>query len=170
MDTQSVLETIAEVAVTITGFAGIVGAVAGDKLHPTHPEVWLPFWAMISSGLCILFAALLPLLSSQLGAPDPVTWAASSLLVVTLTVGNLVFFMPRIRRAQRESSFPRLRAISVPLDLSSVAIVVSQGLNALGVGLEQSAGGFLIGLYALLFTSGLNFVFLLYVLALEPRR
>ena len=42
--------------------------------------------------------------------------------------------------------------------------LVSQLLNALGVGLPQSAGGFLIGLYCLLLVSGLNFAGLMFVL------
>ena len=169
MDAESTLETIAEVAISITGFAGIVGALAGEKLRPTHPEVWLPFWVMISSGLGILFAALFPFLPYHLGAPDHVSWAASSAFVTVLTVSNLAFFMPPIWRAQRDGVLARMLAFDVPLNLSSFLVLVSQVLNTLGVGLPQSAGGFLVGLYLLLLITGLNFVFLLYVLG-GPRR
>lgn len=45
-----------------------------------------------------------------------------------------------------------------------IVTFISQILNALGIGLAQSVGGFLIGVYRILRVSGLNFVFLLYFL------
>lgn len=164
MEAGGTLETVAQLALSITGFAGIVGALAGQKLRPEHPDIWLPFWALISSGLGLLFVSLFPFLPYHLGATDAVVWITSSLFMVLLVVLNLAFFMPRIWRAQRDGAFARIRAISVPLDVSALLIVLSQVLNALHVGLPRSAGGFLVGLYLLLVISGLNFVFLLYVL------
>ena len=168
MEAESTLETIAEIGVSLAGFAGIVGALAGEKLRPAHPEVWLPFWAMIASGLGIVFAALFPFLPYHLGAPEHVSWAASSAYLTVLLASNLAFFRPRILRAVRAGVFRSIPAISVPLDLSSLLVLVSQVLNTLGIGLSRSAGGFLIGLYLLLLISGLNFVFLLYVLGRTP--
>lgn len=164
MDGESTLETVAEIGVSLAGFAGIIGALAGERLRPAHPEVWLPFWAMIASGLAVVFAALFPFLPYRLGAPENVSWAASSAFVAVLTASNLAFFMPRILRAIRNGAFPRIWAISIPLDLSPLLVIVTQVLNTLGIGFSQSAGGFFIGLYLLLLISGLNFVFLLYVL------
>ena len=62
MDAGSTLETVAQIAVSFTGFAGIAGALSGEKLRPAHPEIWLTFWVMISSSLGVLFAALFPFL------------------------------------------------------------------------------------------------------------
>jgi hypothetical protein len=170
LDAESTLESVAEIAVSLAGFAGIVGALAGEKLRPTHPEVWLPFWVMISSSLGVVFAALFPFLPHHLGATDSVAWAASSAVVTVMTACNLAFFTPRILRAQRDGVLARILAFDVPLNLSSLLILVSQVLNTLGVGLPRSAGGFLIGLYLLLLLAGLNFVFLLYVLSRTPSR
>ncbi len=164
MDAESTLQTIAEIGVSLAGFAGIVGALAGEKLRPAHPEVWLPFWAMIASGLDITFSALFPFLPYHFSAPDPWIWASSSAFVTAVTGSNLVFFMPRIRRAAREGVFRRIPLIAVPIDTSCALVICSQVLNALGIGFSHSSGGFLIGLYLLLLVSGLNFVFLLYVL------
>jgi hypothetical protein len=164
MDAASTLETLAEIGVALAGFAGIVGALAGEKLRPTYPEIWLPFWAMIASGLVLVLAALFPFLPYRFGAAQNLTWAASSAFVAGLTACNLAYFMPRILRAIRDGAFPRVWAVSVPLDLASLLVLATQVLNALGIGFRQSAGGFLLGLYLLLLISGLNFVFLLYVL------
>ena len=160
MDTESTLLVIAEIAIAFTGFAGIIGALAGRRLKPDDPSVWLPFWVMIEFGLGTLFAALLPMLPHYLGAADRVTWAVSSGAVAVYLVCHLVIMTPRFIRAQLES----VPALSYPILASLVFALVSQLLNALGIGLRQNAGGFLIGLYLLLLTSGLNFAYLMYVL------
>lgn len=165
MDAGSWLETISEIAVSVTGFAGIVGALAGEKVRPANPEVWLPFWAMISSGLSLLLVLLFPFVPHQLGAPDQAIWVVSSALMIVVMLSNLAFFMPRIWRAQRQGSFPRIRSISIPLDVSGALIVASQFANVLGFTHAHSAGAFLVGLYLLMLISSLNFVFLLYVLS-----
>jgi hypothetical protein len=85
-----------------------------------------------------------------------------------ITAGNLAFFMPRIWRAQRNGIVPRILAFDVPIQLSAILLLVSQVLNALGIGFSQNVGGFLIGLYLLVVISSLNFVFLLYILHRTP--
>ncbi len=165
MDTESfLLETIAGIGVSLTGFAGIIGALAGEKLHHADPELWLPFWVMISGGLGIVFAALFPFLPHYFGAADRMSWAASSAFVALLTACNLAFFSPRFLRAQRDGVLARAPALSLLLHLTSFILLVSQVLNTLGVGFHQSVGGFVLGLYLMLLVSALNFVFLLYVL------
>src|SRR5262249_34547315 len=155
---------IAEIGVSLAGFAGIVGALAGAKLRPADPRLWLPFWVMISSALSIVFAALFPFLPYHFGAPDHISWAASSAFVALLTACNLAFFTPRFLRARRDGVLTGMAAFDVLLHLISFFLLASQVLNTLGIGLPQSAGGFLAGLYLMLLISALNFVFLLYVL------
>lgn len=143
MDERSILETIAETGVTLAGFAGIIGALAGEKLRPANPVVWLPFWVMISSGLGIIFAALFPFLPIHLGAPDHVSWAVSSGFVTVITACNLVFFTPRFLRSQRDGILARRLVFEVLFYFSSFFLLISQVLNTFGVGLHQRAGGVL---------------------------
>ena len=164
MDVENTLQTIAQIGISLVGFAGIVGALAGDKLRPAHLEVWLPFWAMIWSGLGLVFTALMPQLLQPFGLRENVVWAASSALALLVTAIGLSFFLPRILRATRAGTFRRIRSIAYPLDTASFAVMLTQLLNALGIGFAQSAAGFLLGLYLLLFVSSLNFAFLLYVI------
>jgi hypothetical protein len=168
VDKQSTLETIAQVAVALGGFAGIVGALAGDKLRPTQPEVWLPFWALISSALGLVFVSLFPLLLDPFQFADSVVWAAASAFLFTLTAINLAFFLTRLLRASRAGVFRRIPTFQVPLDCACVLVLVTQALNAFGLGFSQSVGGFLVGLYLLLLVSSLNFAFLLYVIGWRP--
>jgi hypothetical protein len=169
MYTESILEAIAPIGVSLAGFAGIVGALAGEKLRPADPGLWLPFWVMISGGLSLVFAALFPFLPYHFGAPDHVLWAASSALVTVLTACSLAFFTPLFLRARRDGFLAGMLAFDVLLYLISFLLLVSQVLNTLGVALHQSAAGFLAGLYLMLLISALNFVFLLYVLG-YPRQ
>ena len=164
MEVEGALEVIAEISIAFTGFAGIVGALAGGKLRPDQPHIWLPFWAMIEGGLGTLFAALFPLVPHYLGLPDQYVWSASSGLVVILIACHFVFMAPRFVRAFRDASMVPIPAIDFPLTLSLLIAFVTQLLNAVGVGLPQSAGGFLIGLYLLLLMSGLNFAYLMIML------
>jgi len=39
---DGLLEAIAEIGVSLAGFAGIVGALAGNQLRPGDRGVWLP--------------------------------------------------------------------------------------------------------------------------------
>lgn len=169
MDEKNVFDTIAEIGVALAGFAGIVGALAGEKLRRANLELWLPYWVMISGGLSIVFAALFPFLPYHLGASDRFSWAAASAFVTVLTVSNLAFFMPRFVRARRVGVFVRMHSFDILIYLITFFLIVSQVLNMLGVGLPQSTGGVLVGLYLMLLISALNFVFLLYVLG-RPRQ
>ncbi len=168
MDAEGTLQVIAEIAIAFTGFAGIIGALGGTRLSPAHLEVWLPFWAMIEGGLGVLFAALFPVLPHHLGVSGQLSWAISSAVVVALLICHFVFFAPRFIRAQRDGSLVKMPAFDVPVRVCFLVTLVSQVLNTFGLGLPQSAGGFLIGLYSLLLMLGLNFAFLVYVLLRPP--
>src|SRR5437899_2399366 len=108
MNAENTLEAIAQIGVALAGFAGIVGALAGEKLRPTHPEVWYPFWALISSGLGVVFVALFSFLLHHFRAPDNIIWAASSAFMFVVTASNLAFCLPRILRAARNGVFRRI--------------------------------------------------------------
>jgi hypothetical protein len=166
MEAEGTLEVVAEISIAFTGFAGIVGALAGAKLRPAQPHVWLPFWLMIECGLGTLFVALFPMLPHHLGLADWHVWSASSGFVVILIVFHIAFMSPRFIRASRDPSSVRLPALQIAARSAVLIALVSQVLNAVGVGLPQSAGGFLIGLYCLLLISGLNFTYLVFVLLL----
>jgi hypothetical protein len=140
MEAESTLETVAQIAVSLAGFAGIAGAFAGEKLRPVNHLIWLSFWAMIASSLGVLFCALFPFLPHHLGAPNNATWAASSGVMAVVTLCNLAFFLPRIWRAKRDGSLVAIRAFNVPLDICPLVVVVSQTLRSVLDWLRAPAG------------------------------
>lgn len=169
MYAESILEAIAAIGVSLAGFAGIVGALAGDKLRPADPGLWLPFWVMISGGLSLVFAALFPFLPYYLGAADHVLWATSSAFATVLIACTLSFFTPRFLRARRDGVHAGSLAFDILLYSISFILLLSQVLNTLGIGFPRSAGGFIVGLYLMLLISALNFVFLLHVVGYGHR-
>ncbi len=80
MEAEGTLQVFAEISIAFVGFAGIVGALAGGRLRPSQPHIWLAFWAMIEGGLGTLFAALFPVLPYYLGLSERQVWASSSSL------------------------------------------------------------------------------------------
>jgi len=161
--------TIAEVAIAFLGFTGVVGIFAGRD-HP--PAVSMRLWAMVEFGLALLLLALLPLVLHHLGWAAPRLWVACSIALLLFLVGHMVLFVPRVVRLRRSGAWggvPAVLDVSIPLAYS--ACFVTQVLNSLGVGLGRSHGGYLLGLFFLLATSGFNFITLLVALrSSEPRQ
>jgi hypothetical protein len=134
-----------------------------DLLGSVLPEV-CDLLPEVCDLLGVLFAALFPMLPHYFGLADRSVWAVSSGFVVVLIVCHIVFMSPRFLRAIRHRSWVRLLALEIPLQFAFLIALLSQLLNALGVGLQQSVGGFLLGLYCLLLVATLNFAYLIYVL------
>lgn len=158
--------TIAEVAVAFLGFTGVVGVFSG-RGHAA--AVSMRLWVMVEFGLALLLLALLPSVLHALGGTGAELWVACSLATSLFLIGHLVLVVPRIVRLMRAGAWggvPASLNLSFPVAYS--ACFVSQVLNALGLGLERSHGGFLLGLYLLLAASGLNFIALLVALRSSP--
>lgn len=164
MEAQGTLQVVAEISIELTGFAGIVDALASGRLTRQQPHIWLPFWSVLELGLGTLFAALFPMLPYHLGAADWLVWATSSGFVVFLLGCHMAFMAPRFLGAAGNPSYVRLQALENVLRVALLLALVTQRLNTIGVGLRHTAGGFLIGLYCLLLVSALNFTYVIFVL------
>ena len=155
------LSAMAEVSVAFLGFTGVVGVFAGRSRDIL--AVSLRLWVMVGLALATLLLCFLPSVLFHLGGRGPNLWASCSATIVALSLGHFVFVAPRVLRERRAGRW------SAPLTLELFPIVfgacfVTQGLNALGVFLERTPGGYVLGLYLLLAASGLNFIALLHAL------
>jgi hypothetical protein len=115
LEATGTLEVLSEIAIAFAGFAGIVGALAGTKLSPDHPSVWLPFWCIIEFSLATLFAALLPIVLHELGAPPPLVWTLSSGTLAAFLLCHFAFITPRFLRADRQGARVRLLWLDTPI-------------------------------------------------------
>ena len=120
---------------------------------------------MIEFGLVLLLASLLPALLGLLGVKDPMRTASS--FVALFLIVHIGFVSPLFIRARRGTEWPLgIRLLDIATFTGLLVAVVSQSMNALAFGFATPAGGFLLGLYALLVVSGLNFALLAYLMLL----
>jgi hypothetical protein len=127
------LETIAEVAAAFTGFAGLVSILGRSHLDP-RIRLWR-VQVMIVTSLAVMFGALTPS-TVRLLIPEPdAFWRISSLILLVLVSGQLVFVY---RSMPAEQATGRLRLMYGP-----VAIALTVGSLALQLGLGAVVFGFL---------------------------
>lgn len=168
MPGADVLATIAEIAVAFLGFTGVVGVFSGRR-H--RAAVSLRLWVMVELGLVLLLLALLPLVLGALGASGPGLWAACSAATLLFVAAHALLVAPRVLAHMRSGEWAAVpAALNTAFPVAFAACGASQLANLLGLGLERSAGGFVLGLFLLLAASGLNFAALLFALQpAEPR-
>lgn len=154
------LEVIAQVAVGLAGFAGVMVAVA----HPSggfHPVERFRLRALIYGSLGAMFMALFPFaIFSGLWAESN-SWRVSGALMTMYTGGGLLFVMPTAFRLRREhpDQFPRPLVVFQFLNhvvTFLLALVILLGLT------DHQAGAYTLVLILLLAHGAIAFVRVLF--------
>ena len=128
MDWRDTLLTIAEVAIAITGFSGLIGVFARrEHLQSLSSEVFKLRW-MLDYSLATLFASLVPFLVFSADVSEPAAWRASSTVVLTAGAIYLLANREMISRMARQPGLAG--AIFAAGDVLLVVLLL---LNALGV-------------------------------------
>jgi hypothetical protein len=68
------LDTIAEVAVTLAGFAGLIAALAGASHQGLPPRQRIAFWLVLGTSLATLILSFLPRVLFNFGLSEPTCW------------------------------------------------------------------------------------------------
>ena len=113
---------------------------------------------LIERGLMAAFLSLLPVLLFGLGLLEPLLWAVSS--------GTFVIYgIWMVYRAIRNRKYIINTIMSMSLYFGligvGIAVIIVQLMHALGVGMQQSAWWYMIGVTWLLVTAGYRFFFIL---------
>lgn len=162
MPGSDAFSTLAEVAVAFLGFTGVVG-IFGGRGRP--PAVTLRLWVMVELGLALLLLALLPMVLHELGSRGAALWTLCSGAAALFVLAHFAFVVPRIVPYLRAGTWGRVPGgVNGAVPALLLASLLTQGLNAAGLGLERSHGGYLLGLFLVVAGSGLNFFALLVVL------
>jgi len=165
MSTADLLIAIAQVAVALAGFSGLIAAIrtaAPDGWYPR--DIWSLSW-MLGASIGALILALLPLWLSLFHWQDDVVYRASSaaaFLLIGTFVGVMVWAGRRLSlrgHPPRVPYFPA--AITLLLGLSAVAA----GAGAAGWLHESVAAAYVGSLIALLIASVLVLAVFLVLLA-----
>ena len=93
IDQADTLHTIAQVAMTLIGFSGIVIAIGDRAVSKWTPEEWLRFFSLIQPTLTAFFCSFAPILVAYLVADTDTIWRVSNaILGVAHSMGVAAFF------------------------------------------------------------------------------
>jgi len=150
----SILEGIAEVAVSLTGFAGIVATFQfREDSTPSSGQI-VGLSIMVSTGLAGVFLSYLPFLLLSFTSDLSIVWPAASLVMILYMMWLMNFVHSHMRGKVNN---PSARVIFSLLQTVSALIVVLLILNCTGYGLEPGIGPYLLGLLFGLFVVAVNF-------------
>ena len=94
------LLTIAQVAVTLIGFSGIVIVIGDRAISKWTPEEWLRFFSLVAPTLTVFFCSFVPILvGTVLGEQDTV-WRVSNAVLGLAHLANLAVFLLNPTKAQ----------------------------------------------------------------------
>ncbi len=156
--------TIAQVAVTLAGFSGLVVAMRGNAPDTWHPrDIWSLSW-MLGTSFGALFLALLPPLLGFLHFSESSTWVISDLTMCLFMAGLSVVLAISGRRLTSRGHPPRVRGFPVA---AVMLLLVSAGLSGVSAIFfpQWRTGFFALGLVICLFVSALALVVFLVLLA-----
>ena len=160
MEGASILQTMAEVSVALAGFTGVVAAFGQRRGHWAAIDT-LRFRVMLLTSLAALVFSILPFAIHHMGAEPTTTWAISSGLLASYFVIIALVDSRRLRQGGVPKD-PQFRAWSLALTYSFAGVaLVTQVLNALGMGFHRAFGPYFLGLCCLLLICVLMFIRLL---------
>ena len=165
MEGEGFLAAIAQIAVALAGFSGLV--VATRDASPTGwsaRDLWSLAW-MFGASLGALFLALLPNLLFFLRLRTEIVWVLASLLMAAFLVVFALTMAFASRKLSRLGEPPRVRYFSTAATLLLLGCGCLAGFAALGIFGQAAVGVFVLGLMACLLVSALALVVFLLIFA-----
>lgn len=156
------LSTIAEVGLGLAGFTGILVALGRTGAAFSRPEV-LRLLLLLVSSFGAVFLALLPFALHESGVDDAACWRLSSAILAAFTSIALAYLGYQIQRHRAEFGELFSGTVFVVVTTGSIAIVVLQVGNVVGLGARPRSGPYVFGLLWLLFIASLQFARILFV-------
>ena len=151
MQGSDVLTILAEIFVAFAGFTGIVATLGQRSQGTWRPVDVLRFQGLLATSLGGLVFSVVPFGLHYAGVASPVIWGSGSALMAVY----LVWGFNKLLRAQANLQITDdpdyVPGVRLTLLIIAVPVVITQILNAIGLGLQHTFSGFLIGLiYALI--------------------
>ncbi len=154
MTDLSILEGTAEIAVSLTGFAGIVATFQfREESTPSSGQI-VGLSIMVSTGLAGIFLSYLPFLLLSFTSNLSVVWPAASVVMILYMIWLMNFIHSHMRGKVNN---PTARVLFRSLQTVSALIVALLILNCTSYGSEPGVGPYLLGLLWGLFVVAVNF-------------
>ena len=147
MENAGILQLVAELALGVLGFSGVVAALGRRSAGEWAPIDRVRFFGMIRITALVLVFSVMPFPFYSAGLASEVIWAwcsglAAVLLVLSSVAARLLDSSPNGVFTDPGTSRLAL-AYVVPAYLGALLLF---GVNAIGVGLEHSATPYLVAL------------------------
>ncbi len=144
MQASDELLTIAELAIGLAGFSGVVVAFS-DRGQITGLD-WWRFAALLTMSVAAAVVAFVPSILNLVGVAEDQLWRLASLAFLVVGIPIAAVFPRRLIRANLETGVGIPRKALAPVFLSALLNLVIQVCNVLGWPWSPHAGPFVIGL------------------------
>ena len=155
------LRSVSEIAITLTGFTGIVVVFGQRSGGVWNPLEWIRLRLLLETSIGVLFLAWVPILLQQLSFTPYSLWRISNGIQAFIHLTGIIILMWRIRKLDPKY-WPKEEKILVFILLPvSFSIILSQIAAAAGMIYDHVFFVFLLGLYYLMLLSAIHFLLLL---------
>ena len=144
MNPDETLLTIAEIAIAIIGFAGIVSALRPSASRSADVMHRLRMRLMVEGSANVMIFAFLPFLLSAFLSGQQVWAVGSGILAITSPISTGSVYL-RQRRIFGSAMLRRTLLFDSSVILMTIAVEFVLILNCLGVFFEPRFGGYLLG-------------------------
>jgi len=160
MSPEDALLSIAEIAIGLAGFSGLVAAFGQRPGHSWkgHQKTRIVFLVILSFGM--IMAAILPFALSGFTDSPAVIWGVPMVAYSGLSLTLLGYWIVLVRRHSYRLQFP---LISIPIMIVASLLQVLTGLCGLGLIFPYSPALFVLGLLSVLLFSANMFLALLHI-------
>jgi hypothetical protein len=146
------LLTLAEIAIAVLGFAGLIGVFARRRKLESFSEEFLKLRWLLDYGLFALVAALVPFLVMASGLSPASGWRVSS---AALLAAYLIYAIPHRKMLIESAAMGRFATFTVVGDLVIVVVLLA---NATGFPIAAAAFPYLVAAFWYLFGAVAGFV------------
>jgi hypothetical protein len=160
MTPEDSLLSIAEIAIGLAGFSGLVAAFSQRPGHAWRGDQKARIVFLIILSFAMMISAILPFALSGIGDSPALVWGVPMVAYSGVALTLLVCWAVVARRQGYRLQF---RFVSIPILFVAAAVQVMVGLSGLGVVLPYSPAVFVFGLLATLLFAANLFLALLHI-------
>jgi hypothetical protein len=146
------LHTIAQVAITLIGFSGIVLVFGERAASKWNPEESIRLFALVAPSLTAFFCSFVPIMIFSLTTDVSFVWKISNAILGFAHLANIAFFIANPVKAELTIG-QRINAVI------GVLVIISHFLVVFGV-IPWAAFVFIFGLLQQIYISTYNFILL----------
>jgi hypothetical protein len=161
VEENETLRTLAEVAVALTGFTGIVAVLGRRAGGEWTPLELLRLRMLLETSLAVLFLALLPLLLQALRPSEASLWRVGNGVQALVHAGGAAVLSLRVSRLEPSQWPSEERWLTAAFAPASLLVFAGQVAVALGALTRDGYFVYLLGLVYFVALAAVHFVLLL---------